>query len=221
MNRRLFLILIVAFAIALGCSVFVAKKMQKNLDAPKPVATLRIVAASGDIKVGAILNASNIKTVEIAGALPKGAILKPEGAIGRAALAPLYDGAPIMEGQLAATGSGGGLAPLIPQGMRACAVKVDEVVGVAGFVTPGMRVDVLASGTPTGAGGSESGPVTQTILQSIQVLSAGTDFQKDAEGKAKQVQASAMNVAEDLKDGARAVAQKVSDAAAKLADGQG
>jgi pilus assembly protein CpaB len=71
--------------------------------------------------------------------------------------------------------------------MRACAVRVDEVVGVAGFVLPGMRVDVLVSGTPSGEQGS--GTVqTQTLLQNIQVLSAGTDYQKDATGKPEQVQ---------------------------------
>jgi pilus assembly protein CpaB len=88
---------------------------------------------------------------------------------------------------LASLGSGGGLAPTIPQGMRACAVRVDEVVGVAGFVTPGMRVDVLASGNPPGEGQNE-GVVTETILQNIQVLSAGTDIQRDQEGKPLQVQ---------------------------------
>jgi pilus assembly protein CpaB len=79
------------------------------------------------------------------------------------------------------------MAATIPPGMRACAVKVDEVVGVAGFVTPGMRVDVLVSGTPPGDT-SNTGTLTKTILQNIAVLSAGTDIQKDAEGKPQQVQ---------------------------------
>jgi pilus assembly protein CpaB len=72
--------------------------------------------------------------------------------------------------------------------MRACAVKVDEVVGVAGFVTPGMRVDVLMSGNPPGQPNSSDGPQVKTLLQNIEVLSAGTDIQKDAEGKPQQVQ---------------------------------
>ena len=75
-----------------------------------------------------------------------------------------------------------------PTGMRAMAVKVDQVVGVAGFVTPGMRVDVLASGIPPGQHRRRKATVTKTILQNIQVLSAGTDIQKDAEGKPQQVQ---------------------------------
>jgi pilus assembly protein CpaB len=88
-------------------------------------------------------------------------------------------------------GSGGGLAATIKDGMRAIAVRVDQVVGVAGFVTPGMHVDVLISGVPpTNGGGAVAGNNTQvrTVLQNIEVLSAGTDIQKDAEGKPLQVQ---------------------------------
>jgi pilus assembly protein CpaB len=65
---------------------------------------------------------------------------------------------------------------------------VDEVVGVAGFVTPGMHVDVLVSGVPPNVGGNNQDTQTRTILQNIEVLSAGTDIQKDAEGKPQQVQ---------------------------------
>jgi pilus assembly protein CpaB len=71
--------------------------------------------------------------------------------------------------------------------MRACAVKVDEVVGVSGFVTPGMRVDVLASGDPPGNPDPRMGTKVKTLLQNIEVLSAGTDIQKDADGKPQQV----------------------------------
>jgi pilus assembly protein CpaB len=70
--------------------------------------------------------------------------------------------------------------------MRAAAVKVNEVVGVAGFVVPGMRVDVLISGTQPNA--AAEGPKVKTLLQNIEVLSAGTNIQKDAEGKPVQVQ---------------------------------
>jgi pilus assembly protein CpaB len=73
--------------------------------------------------------------------------------------------------------------------MRAIAVRVDQVVGVAGFVLPGMRVDVLVSGVPpNGSTGATNNTQVRTILQNIEVLSAGTDIQKDAEGKPQQVQ---------------------------------
>jgi pilus assembly protein CpaB len=149
-----------------------------------------VVATKSNIKLGAILTADNLSTVEIVGTVPKGAILAKDknSAVGRGVLSDLYEGEPIIENRLAAVGSGGGLAATIPQGMRACAVKVDEVVNVSGFVTPGMRVDVLISGNPPGQQNPSQGTVSRTLLQNIQVLSAGTDYQKDAEGKAKAVQ---------------------------------
>jgi pilus assembly protein CpaB len=79
------------------------------------------------------------------------------------------------------------MAAMIPPGMRAVAVRVNEVVGVAGFVVPGMHVDVLISGNAPGGGGN-LGTLTQTLLQNIEVLSAGQDFKKDTEGKPIMVQ---------------------------------
>ncbi len=190
MNRRVTTILAVAFVIAGACSVMVYRMVVQRTAAAAPIASTHVVAAAGDIKLGTVLTAMNLKTIEIAGSVPKGAILKPADAICRGVVSDLYEGEPILESRLAAPGTGGGLASTIPDGMRACAVKVDDVVGVAGFVTPGMRVDVLISGIPPGAQGTAAnqGTVTKTILQNIQVLSAGTDIQKDAEGKAKPVQ---------------------------------
>jgi pilus assembly protein CpaB len=89
-----------------------------------------------------------------------------------------------VETRLAPKGGGAGLAALIPKGMRAVAIRVNEIVGVAGFAVPGMRVDVLVSGSPPGA---TQGAVTQTLLQDVEVLSAGQNFQKDAEGKPASV----------------------------------
>lgn len=150
--------------------------------------TTRVVAAAQNIKLGSILKDNDLTTIEIAGTLPQGVILKPQDAIGRGVLSDLYAGEPILNSRLAAPGSGGGLAATIPEGMRAAAVRVDEVVGVAGFVTPGMRVDVLVSGNPPGSPSGAQGTQTKTLLQNIEVLSAGTDIQKDAEGKPQQVQ---------------------------------
>jgi pilus assembly protein CpaB len=188
MNKRLLTILLVAFVIAGGCAFLVYRIVGVRMAAAKPVATTQIVAAAKDIPLGAVITTADLNTMTIAGTAPKGAILKPEDAVGRGVIAEIYQGEPVMDSHLAGLGSGGGLAPTIPDGMRACAVRVDEVVGVAGFVIPGMRVDVLVSGNPPGAAGASEGMVTKTILQNIQVLSAGTDIQKDAEGKPQQVQ---------------------------------
>lgn len=188
MNRRLFTILLSAFAIAALCSLVVFRVVSHHITATPMSRTTRVVAAANNIKIGSILHDNDLTTIEIAGAVPPGAILKSQDAVGRGVLSDLYAGEPILNNRLAAPGSGGGLAATIPPGMRAAAVKVDEVVGVAGFVTPGMRVDVLVSGTPPGATNGSEGTVTKTLLQNIEVLSAGTDIQKDAEGKPQQVQ---------------------------------
>jgi pilus assembly protein CpaB len=187
MNRRLITILLIAFVIAGMCAWLVYRLVGVRLIASRPQATTRVVAAAKDIPLGAVITSADLTTMTMAGAAPKGAVLKPEDAIGRGTITQIYQGEPILDSLLAGLGSGGGLAPTIPPGMRACAVRVDEVVGVAGFVIPGMRVDVLVSGNPPGEGAGE-GVVTQTLLQNIQVLSAGTDIQRDNEGKPQQVQ---------------------------------
>jgi pilus assembly protein CpaB len=172
------------------CAFLVYQMVNSRLAAVRPSAATGIVAAKTDIKLGTVLGANDLTTVQIAGGLPAGAILVKDmsRAIGRGVISDLYAGEPIIEKRLAAVGSGGGLAATIPPGMRACAVRVDDVVNVSGFVTPGMRVDVLISGTPPGTPNPEQGQVSKTLLQNIQVLSAGTEIQKDPEGKAKPVQ---------------------------------
>jgi pilus assembly protein CpaB len=187
MNRRLLVVLLIAFLVAGLCSLVVYRLVGKRVAFAHPVSMTRVVTAAADLKLGAILTSANLSTTEIEGAPPKGAILKPENAIGRGVVANLYQGETILEDRLAPVGSGGGLAATIRQGMRACAVKVDEVVGVAGFVTPGMRVDVLISGDPPGQADKIEGTLVKTLLQNIEVLSAGTDIQKDTEGKPQQV----------------------------------
>jgi pilus assembly protein CpaB len=188
MNRRLLIILLSAFVIAAMSTYLVWRMVGTRLSASKPQPSARLVAAAKDIKIGTILAPADLSYIQIVGAAPQGAILDPKNAIGRGVIANLFAGEAIVDSRLAPMGSGGGLAATIKEGMRACAVRVDEVVGVAGFVTPGMRVDVLVSGTPPDAKGGNQETQTKTILQNIEVLSAGQDIQKDGEGKPQSVQ---------------------------------
>jgi len=188
MNRRLLTVLLIAFAIAGACTWVVYRLVGNRIVASKPVPTSRVVAASSDLKIGALIAASDLTSQSITGAPPKGTFTDPKDVIGRGVVSQIYQGEAIMDNRLAPKGSGGGMAAKIPDGMRACAVKVDEVVGVSGFATPGMRVDVLVSGNPPGQQNSTQGELTSTVLQNIEVLSAGTDIQQDSEGKPKQVQ---------------------------------
>jgi pilus assembly protein CpaB len=153
---------------------------------PAQAPTTTIVVAAQDLPIGTLIKDGDLTTTQWMGAAPKGSIVSKEAAIGRGVVSELYQGEPIFDSRLAAVGSGGGMAATIRPGMRACAVRVDDVVGVAGFVTPGMRVDVLVSGTGPGAAPAE-GPKVKTLLQNIEVLSAGTNIQKDNEGKAVNV----------------------------------
>jgi pilus assembly protein CpaB len=190
MNRRLVTILLAAFVVAALCSVLVYRLVGMRINAAKPQPSTRVVAAARDIKIGTVLSAPDLTTIQIVGTAPKTAILDAKNAIGRGVTSTMYTGEPILDDRLAPMGSGGGLAATIKDGMRAIAVRVDQVVGVAGFVLPGMRVDVLISGVPPnpGAGGGNNNTQVRTVLQNIEVLSAGTDIQKDAEGKPQQVQ---------------------------------
>jgi pilus assembly protein CpaB len=189
MNRRLVTILLAAFVVAALCSVLVYRLVGMRINAAKPEPSTRVVAAARDIKIGTVLSAPDLTTIQM-GTAPKSAILDAKNAIGRGVTSTIYTGEPILDDRLAPMGSGGGLAATIKDGMRAIAVRVDQVVGVAGFVLPGMRVDVLISGVPpnAGAGGGGNNTQVRTVLQNIEVLSAGTDIQKDAEGKPQQVQ---------------------------------
>jgi pilus assembly protein CpaB len=187
MNRRLLIILLSAFVVAAVCTFVVVRMVGARMSAAKPVASTSLVAAAKDIPLGTVLAAADLTKIQIVGQAPEGAILDPKNAIGRGVISEIYSGEPILNSRLAPVGSGGGLAATIPPGMRAIAVKVDQVVGVAGFVTPGMRVDVLISGVPPTGGGQQQ-TQAHTILQNIDVLSAGTDIQRDASGKPQQVQ---------------------------------
>jgi pilus assembly protein CpaB len=187
MNKRVLMILLSAFFVAAACSYLIYRLVSTRILAVQHNTT-RVIVATRDIPLGMVLRDGDLGTAEMTGAAPKGAILNFKDAVGRGVISNLYAGEPVMDSRLAAIGSGGGLAATISPGMRALAVKVDDVVGVAGFVTPGMRVDVLISGTPPDVTSTTEGPEVRTLLQNIQVLSAGTDIQKDGDGKPKPVQ---------------------------------
>lgn len=187
MNRRLLIILFSAFVIASISTFVVWRMVGSKMNVPKPQASASVVAAAKDVKIGMILAPEDLTTVQLVGQPPQGAILDKKDAIGRGVISDIYQNEAILDNRLAPKGSGGGMAATIKPGFRACAIRVDEVVGVAGFVTPGMHVDVLISGVPPNQGNNQE-TQTRTILQNIEVISAGTDIQKDAEGKAKPVQ---------------------------------
>lgn len=187
MNQRLFSVLIFAFVVSAGASLLLYRLIASRVTANAKQPTAQVIVAARNLDLGTLLRESDLKMGDWSGPIPPGASLRKEDVVGRGVMAAIYDGEPIVENRLAPKGAGAGLAATIPAGMRAVAVRVNEVVGVAGFVVPGMRVDILISGNPPG-GAANMGMVAKTLLQNIEVLSAGQNFQKDAEGKPVQVQ---------------------------------
>ena len=167
MDRRFVLVLGVSLVFALVVSS-IFYQMTMRASAPPPpterVEMKDIVLAAKPLTVGGTIKPGDVKIAKVtATQFPRGAFSNVEEVMDRPLMSNILLDEPIQEGRLAARGSGLGIAPIIPVGMRAVTVRVTEVVGVAGFVLPGMRVDILLN---------------------ITVLSAGQTYQPDAKGQA-------------------------------------
>jgi pilus assembly protein CpaB len=180
MNRTRFM-MIGALALAAGflASVFVYRNLAlKNgsSDSGTP-----IMVAANDLQVGARIEERDIKIIKIPnGDMPPGAPRSKKDVIGRGVIIPISKGEFILPNRLAGENAGAGLPSLIPPGMRAVSVRVNEVVSVAGFVTPGTRVDVLLTGAPSG-----SDQQTTTVLQNVEVLASGHTLERTSTGEAQ------------------------------------
>lgn len=186
MDRRFITVLGVSLMFALVvASVFYQMTARSNTAKAKPDAGEEkdLVVATKPLGVGSVVKPGDVKVVKIgATSFPKGAFSKVEDVLERPLVSNILMEEPILEGRLAVKGSGMGLAPSIPVGMRAVSVRVNDVASVTGFVLPGMRVDVLVTGRPP----NEDGDITATVLQNMLILSAGTTMQPDARGQAIQ-----------------------------------
>jgi pilus assembly protein CpaB len=188
MNKRFAGVLMFAFVVAAAGGLITYKSLISRPQPAKAAApTVQIVLAAKDLEAGQVVKEGDVQLGDWAGAVPAGATNKVEDVKGRGVTTPIYAKEPVIESRLAPRGAGGGLAAMIPQGMRAFAVQVNEIVGVAGFVTAGSHVDLLISGNnPTG--NNSLGTLSKTLIQNLEVLSAGQDFKKDPEGKPTPVQ---------------------------------
>jgi pilus assembly protein CpaB len=188
MNSRLISVLGFALVVSALASFFIYRFLSSRMETAQAAPMGTAVVATRPLPIGTLIKDADVRVGPWGGDLPAGAVTKVEDAVGRGVLTAILEKEPLVDARLAPKGGGAGLAATIPKGMRAVAVSVNEVVGVAGFATPGMRVDVLVSGNPPGTVTTATGPQTHTVLQNIEVLSAGQNFQKDAEGKPVAVQ---------------------------------
>ena len=145
---------------------------------------VQIVVAKADLSMGATLSANDVDLDNwYADVPPAGAFTDIKLVVGRPLLYPLSAKEPILLHDLGVEGAGIGLAGKIPEGMRAIAIRSNEIVGVAGFLYPGSKIDLLMTFTPPGG----TVPVTQTVLQNVEVLTAGQTIEPDPQGKPQSV----------------------------------
>jgi len=183
MDRRFLTVVSLSLLFALVVAGVFYQMVAGAAKAPKPqkIDMREVVVAARALPVGITIKPADVKLAKVpASQVPPGVFTRAEEVFDRPVISSILPDEPIREGRVAARGSGVGLAPVIPPGMRAVAVRVNEVVGVAGFVLPGMRVDVLVTGRPP----NQADTVTTTVLQNILVLSAGHQIEPDARGNA-------------------------------------
>ncbi len=182
MNRtRLLMIGVVALALGAFVSLLVYKNLQgRGSSSNEPGAD--VIVAANDIQVGARIEEHDVRLVKYpASALPAGTYGARAKVLGRGVILPISKGEFILPSKLAPENAGSGLPSLIPPGMRAVSVRVNEVVSVAGFVGPGTRVDILLTGTPNGSSENQ----TTTVLQNVAVIAAGHTLERNAAGDAQ------------------------------------
>jgi pilus assembly protein CpaB len=186
MRNRIFAVLAIAVlaggGLAYGTYNFVNNQPAQTIQAP----TQPVVVAAADLQLGSELKKEDLVTINFpVGQTPEGSFSRPADIIGRGLIVPVVKNEPILSAKLASKEAGAGLPPVIPEGMRAVSVRVNEVIGVAGYVLPGTRVDVVATASPNE---SRADTTSKLILSNVQVLTAGTRMEQDQEkGKPMQV----------------------------------
>ena len=177
MRNRIFAVLALAVTAGGGLAYATYNYMQSAPVRTVTTPTQPVVVAAADLQLATEIKADDLRIVQWPkGQAPEGAFASPSELIGRGVISPIVRNEPILPGKLAAKGAGSGLPPVIPPGMRAVSVRVNEVIGVAGYVLPGTHVDVLATASPTQ---QMQDTTTKVVLTNIPVLTAGTRLEQD------------------------------------------
>ena len=186
MRTRIFAVLAVAVLAGGGLAYGTYNMMQTPQVQTVNMPTQPVVVAAADLSLGAALRREDVTTVPFpAGKAPEGSFAKPEEVLERGLIVPVVKHEPILGAKLAPKEAGAGLPPVIPEGMRAVSVRVNEVIGVAGYVLPGSRVDVIATASPTT---STADTISKVVLANVLTLTAGTRMEQDQkDGKPVQV----------------------------------
>ena len=178
-RMRITLVLLLALAAGGGLAYGTYSYMQNVQVKTVSLPTRPVVVAASDLELGAALRLDDLRVVQWPeSAMPMGAFSSPDEIVGRGLVMPVIQNEPILPMKLAGKDAGSGLPVVIPEGKRAVSVRVNEVIGVAGYVLPGTRVDVLATASPTQ---HREDTTTKLVLSNVQVLAAGTKLEQDGE----------------------------------------
>lgn len=186
MNKaRILIVLLIAVVIGGLLSYGVYQILQRQPQVVSAPPLKQMAVAQNSLAMGSLVKNEDIGFVPWPGTdrPPVGYFEKKTSLVGRAVLQPMVQNEPFLEGKLAPKEAGAGLPPIIPKGLRALSIRANEIIGVAGYVLPGTRVDVVLTATPRGA----LEPVTKIVLQNVEVVSAAQVIQEDPEGKPKTV----------------------------------
>ena len=176
-NPKAVVMLVLSVVIGLGATIVAAGWISQRAN----VASTKVVVAAADIQLGSRLNPQMLKTVDWpAGSIPAGAITKADALENRVVKTSVLSGELILEAKLAPVGTKGGLSAVIPEGKRAMTVRVNDVIGVAGFALPGNYVDIVVNTQiESGGGGRGDRQISKIVLESILVLAVAQEAGRD------------------------------------------
>jgi pilus assembly protein CpaB len=179
-NRRGLIFL--GFAVAMGIvAAWLTQRLVSTSSPEMSLETTPVVVLRTDVPVATSLTLDQLQTTDWpSDHVPRGALRSTDQAVGRVVRRPVAAGEPVLEMALFDTGTSGGLPAMITSGHRAVTVKVDNVIGVAGFVTPGAHVDVLA--TIRRIDLESAPPYSKVILQNIKVLAVDQKLEEAKTG---------------------------------------
>ena len=194
-RMRVFVVLALAIAAGGTFAFGTYKYMQNPPSRTVGVPTSAVIVAATDLQLGAELRREDLRVIQWPqGAVPMGAFSKPEDLIGRGLIQPVAMNEPFLPAKLASKEAGAGLPPVIPPGYRAVSVRVNDVVGVAGYVLPGTHVDVVVTINPT----NQPPDVTsKVVLTNVLVLASGTKIEQSENNKPIQVSVVTLLVSPD------------------------
>lgn len=185
-NKRLLVVLAGAVVFGLIAAVSVSRYLSNAQGFTR--GANKVVVAKVDIPLGEVIAAEHLTMATLpAGAIPDGVFDSTEKLVGRVAVVQMAAREPVTDFKLAPEGAHGGLSATIPEGYRAMAVKVDDVIGVSGFLRPGAMVDVLTVIEPAEGQVSHKNPVSKIVLQNVKVLANGQNIDKPKDEREAEV----------------------------------